>query len=206
MRSPGDDKGMSEFAAPSGDVRAGLLQLYDRALPQVYGYLISRCGRRELAEELTSETFLAAVDAVRRERPPPVDVPWLIGVARHKLADHWRRQSREQRVLRAVAADRSADAAIDDPVDELTDRLQAAQTLARLQPQHRCVLTLRYVDDLPVAEVARVIDRSEHATEGLLVRARAAFRRVHSATEQAATEQAASDQAASDQGREAGDD
>jgi RNA polymerase sigma-70 factor (ECF subfamily) len=192
---------MSEFAAPSGDARAGLLELYNRALPQVYGYLISRCGRRDLAEELTSETFLAAVDAVRRERPPPVDVPWLIGVARHKLADHWRRQSREQRGLRAVVADPRAETMIDDPADELTDRLHAAATLARLQPQHRCVLTLRYVDDLPVAEVARVIDRSEHATEGLLVRARAAFRRAHAETAQADTEQAATDQ-----GREAGDD
>jgi RNA polymerase sigma-70 factor (ECF subfamily) len=182
---------MSGFAAASGDDRTGLLRLYDRALPEVYGYLITRCGRRELAEELTSETFLAAVDAVRRERPPPVDVPWLIGVARHKLADHWRRQAREQRGLRAVATDPSAEATVGDRVDELADRLRAAETLARLQPQHRCVLTLRYVDDLPVAEVARVIDRSVHATEGLLVRARAAFRRVYIATEQ---------------GREAGDD
>jgi RNA polymerase sigma-70 factor (ECF subfamily) len=182
---------MSEYAAASGDARADLLRLYDRALPQVYGYLISRCGRRELAEELTSETFLAAVDAVRRERPPPIDVPWLIGVARHKLADHWRRQSREQRGLRAVATDPSTETAIDDPVDGLTDQLRATETLARLQPQHRCVLTLRYVDDLPVAEVARLIERSVHATEGLLVRARTAFRRAYVATEE---------------GREAGDD
>ena len=35
----------------------GLLQLYDRALPEVYGYLLSRCGRPEVAEDLTAETF-----------------------------------------------------------------------------------------------------------------------------------------------------
>jgi RNA polymerase sigma-70 factor (ECF subfamily) len=38
------------------------------------------------------------------------------------------------------------------------------------------VLTLRYVDDLPVREVAALIRRTEQATEGLLVRARRAFR------------------------------
>ena len=48
---------------------ADLLRLYDVALPQVYGYLLRRCGRPELAEELTSETFLAAVEAVRRGDP-----------------------------------------------------------------------------------------------------------------------------------------
>lgn len=41
----------------------GLLALYDTALPQVYGYLLARCGDRALAEDLTSETFLAAVSA-----------------------------------------------------------------------------------------------------------------------------------------------
>ena len=41
----------------------GLLSLYDRALPEVYGYLLSRCGQRVLAEDLTAETFLAAVRA-----------------------------------------------------------------------------------------------------------------------------------------------
>jgi len=67
-----------------------LLAIYDVALPQVYGYLIRRCDAADVAEDLTSETFLAAVDAGRRPEPPRIDIPWLIGVARHKLADHWR--------------------------------------------------------------------------------------------------------------------
>ena len=79
------------------DPRLALLAVYDGALPQVYGYLVARCGRREVAEELTSETFLAAADAVRRTPAPRVGLPWLIGVARHKLVDHWRRAARNPR-------------------------------------------------------------------------------------------------------------
>jgi RNA polymerase sigma-70 factor (ECF subfamily) len=161
--------------------RVDLLRLYDVALPQVYGYLLRRCGRREVAEELTSETFLAAADAVRRPRPPQVDVAWLIGVARHKLADHWRRQAREQRSLSAVAAEPGGEA--DDPWDVHLDALRAGQTLAALAPQHRLVLTLRYVDDLPVTQVARLLDRTVHATEALLVRARRAFRQHYESTD-----------------------
>lgn len=158
------------------DARAELLRLYDPALPQVYGYLLRRCGRRETAEELTSETFLAAAAAVRRPDPPPLDVAWLIGVARHKLADHWRRVAREERSLHAVASDPTDQPADDDPWDTRLDALRAADTLAGLAPQHRLALTLRYVDDRPVAEVARLLDRTVHATEALLVRARRAFR------------------------------
>jgi RNA polymerase sigma-70 factor (ECF subfamily) len=155
------------------DPAFALLELYDAALPEVYGYLLSRCGSREVAEELTSETFLAAVAALRKPASPPVSVGWLIGVARHKLADHWRRREREQRGLRLV---HEATEEITDPWEVELDRLRARHTLAGLGPHHRAALTLRYVDGLSVPEVAAHLGRTVHATEALLVRARAAFR------------------------------
>ena len=165
--------------AQAGGARGALLELYDPALPQVYGYLLRRCGNRHIAEELTSETFLAAVDTVRRSAPPRVDVAWLIGVARHKLADHWRRLAREQRNLHAVAGDPTVEPAEDDPWDSRIDALRARDVLDRLAPQHRAALTLRYVDDLPVPEVAVLLGRTVHATEALLVRARREFRTIY---------------------------
>jgi DNA-directed RNA polymerase specialized sigma24 family protein len=76
--------------------------LYRYALPQVYGYLLPRCGSAALAEDLTAETFMAAVAAARREYPPELTVAWLVGVARHKLIDHWRRAERERRSLAVI--------------------------------------------------------------------------------------------------------
>jgi RNA polymerase sigma-70 factor (ECF subfamily) len=151
-----------------------LLELYDAALPEVYGYLLSRCGQRALAEDLTAETFLAAVDACARSAPPDLSVAWLIGVARHKLADHWRRVAREERGLRVVAGERIEP---EDPWDERLEVLLAREVLDSLGPHHRAALTLRYLDGLPVAEVAECLDRTLHATEALLVRARSAFRK-----------------------------
>jgi len=78
-----------------------LLALYDRALPDVYGYLLSRCGNATLAEDLTAETFLAAVAAVR-SATAVLNVAWLIGIARHKLVDHWRARSRDRSAVRPV--------------------------------------------------------------------------------------------------------
>jgi RNA polymerase sigma-70 factor (ECF subfamily) len=151
-----------------------LLELYDVALPEVYGYLLPRCGQRALAEDLTEETFVAALAACQRPAPPDLSVPWLIGVARHKLVDHWRRVAREERGLRAVAGQRTEP---NDPWDERLDALVARQVLAGLGPHHRAALTLRYIDGLPVVEVAGHLDRTVHATEALLVRARSAFRK-----------------------------
>jgi RNA polymerase sigma-70 factor (ECF subfamily) len=153
-----------------------LLAIYDRALPEVYGYLVARCGQRVVAEELTSETFMAAVDAARRGTA--VGVPWLIGVARHKLVDHWRQQAREERSLRAAGDEIAPE---EDPWDAQLDAVRARDALAQLGPHHRAALTLRYLDDLAVPEVAALLGRTLHATEALLVRAKSAFRRAYTA-------------------------
>ena len=61
---------------------------------------------------------------------------------------------------------------------------QSTAVEARLQSaHHRAALTLRYLDGLPVPEVASHLDRTVHATEALLVRARAAFRRIYEGEE-----------------------
>lgn len=126
---PDDNHHVSGMAAPVDEPGAALLALYDRALPAVYGYLLPRCGAASLAEDLTSETFLAAVDAIRRRDAPPVSTAWLVGVARHKLVDHWRRRAREERGLRAVAGDAPD---MLDPWDERLDTLRAQHTLQQL--------------------------------------------------------------------------
>ncbi|WP_158879926.1 RNA polymerase sigma factor [Amycolatopsis anabasis] len=158
------------------DPAFALLDLYESALPEVYGYLLSRCGDRTLAEELTSETFLGAVRTCRAPGAPPVSTGWLIGIARHKLVDHWRRREREERGLRLV---HDTEPEHTDPWDSELDAIVAHEVLASLGAHHRAALTLRYLDGLGVREVAEHLDRTVHATEALLVRAKAAFRRAY---------------------------
>jgi RNA polymerase sigma-70 factor (ECF subfamily) len=158
---------------------SAFLDQYDESLPHVYGYLLSRCGSRPLAEDLTGDTFLAAVDAVQAGKVAALSTGWLIGVARHKLADHWRAREREERGLRLVG---DTAAKPDDPWDAELDAVRARAVLDTLGAHHRAALSLRYLDGLPVAEVAGLLDRTVHATEALLVRARAAFRHAYEAT------------------------
>lgn len=167
---------VSDLAPDHHDQRHTLLALYDSAMPDVYGYLASRTGSAAVAEDLTADTFVAAVDAVRDGTVPDLTVAWLIGVARHKLVDHWRRREREDRALTAVGSEPDAP---EDPWDVRLDRLTAHRVLEQLGAHHRSALTLRYLDELPVRSVARCLGRTEGATEVLLVRARAAFRSVY---------------------------
>src|SRR5690349_19653668 len=148
-----------------------VVAIYRVALPRVYGYLLPRCGDASLAEDLTAETFLAAVSASRGGALSELNVAWLVGVARHKLVDHWRRLEREQRSLAAVEADVPE---LEDPWEEFFETESAYAALAKLSVPQRAALTLRYLDGLPVAEVAEHLGRSLHATETLLARSRSA--------------------------------
>jgi RNA polymerase sigma-70 factor (ECF subfamily) len=163
---------VNESAA--ADQGPALLALYDRALPQVYGYLVARVHDPTVAEDLTAETFLSAVRAVRDGKVPDLTIAWLVTVARNRLVDHWRRAAREERNLRLAHDPDSA--VTDDGTDARFDRMRTREVLAELGAHHRAALTLRYLDGLPVPEVADQLGRTVHATEALLVRARHAFR------------------------------
>jgi len=161
-------------ARAASDAPRALLESYDDALPAVYGYFVRRCADRATAEDLTSDTFLAAMDAARKPNPPMITVPWLIGVARHKLADHYRRRSDRFSI---PVAELPEPIEPSDGWDAELDRIVAESVLARLPEQHRTVLSLRYMDDCSVPECAELIGRTVHATEALLVRARRAFKK-----------------------------
>jgi RNA polymerase sigma-70 factor (ECF subfamily) len=149
---------------------------YDHALPRVYGFVLGHVGGdRELAEEITQQAFAGAVRDFRRFDGRSDSVTWLCSIARHKLADHWRRLERDERrhlqFIGAGGPDR--DDAAWRSADE-RDRLMGA--LAAMPAMQRAALLLFYADDLPVREIARTLRKSEKAVESLLSRGRDAFR------------------------------
>ncbi|MDQ1687901.1 MAG: hypothetical protein QOK42_876 [Frankiaceae bacterium] len=151
----------------------GFRTLYDAALPEVFGYLLHRCGDRTVAEDLCQEVFLAAAKSWQ-QGGGDLGIAWLVGVARHKLVDHYRRQDRERRLL-ALVSEQTRVEYVDD--DEPLHRARALAALALLPGPQRLALVLRYFDGLAVPEIAQHLERSVHATESVLARARDGFRR-----------------------------
>jgi RNA polymerase sigma-70 factor (ECF subfamily) len=150
---------------------------YTEALPVVYGYFLRRTGgSTALAEDLTQETFLAAVRQITRGTEVDAPMPWLIGIARHRLLDHYRRTAAEERRYRPL--DRAADdiADVRDDLAVVLDRQHAIAALDALPASQRLAIALRYLDGLSVPEIARELSKSVHAVESLLARGRATFK------------------------------
>jgi RNA polymerase sigma-70 factor (ECF subfamily) len=153
---------------------------YRRTAPRVYAYLLSRCGNDvEVAEELCQQTFIAAINQRSRFDGRSDVVTWLCGIARHKLADHFRALERDERrqmhlVVRQIAVD--AEAA---RVPGLDDRVAIADALRSLPAMHQAVLAFIVLDGLTAAEAGRLMGRSAGATQSLLHRARESLRRAY---------------------------
>jgi RNA polymerase sigma-70 factor (ECF subfamily) len=151
---------------------------YEQSLPRVYGYLFHRCGRNpELAEELTQQAFVEAVRSHDRFRGHADATTWVIGIARHKLVDHYRRTDREARRLTALSASELSRGGPTNSTFGMPDDIDDA--LADMPALQRAVLVLHYMDQLSVREVARSIGKSESATASLLARGRDAFRQAY---------------------------
>jgi len=155
---------------------------YDETAPRVYAYLYSRTGSQTDAEELTQETFLEVL-----KHPGSFDgreeiVPWLIGIARHRMSRHFARTKREDDRAQQAVREIEIHGQEDRPWSRVEDRDQLEVALAVLQPLQRAALMLRFAEDLPVRQVAAALHRSENATESLLRRARASFEAAYRGT------------------------
>lgn len=151
---------------------------YDRALPGVYGYFLYRCGgSATVAEDLTQETFVAAVVELKRGKRIRRPSAWIYGIARHKLLDHYRRQERIDRPLPAPGVEPPEEQLLLDDADEARERAMAA--LASVAGSQRAALVLCYVDGYSVPEAARLLGKSTEAVESLLARGRKTFKRAY---------------------------
>lgn len=150
-----------------------LLAVLDAEIGNVFSFILRRCGDRTLAEDLTSEVFLRAVREAKRTGST-VTPAWLTTVARNRLVDHWRATAREHRRMELAWSNPDDDEWADDGAP--LEAAVVALVMRTLPPDHQAVLSLRYLDDMAVPEVAAVLGRSVHATESLLARARRAFR------------------------------
>jgi RNA polymerase sigma-70 factor (ECF subfamily) len=159
---------------PSGDAFSDVEfdAFYDSALPVVYGYLLRLCGGdQDEAWDLTQDAWMALVDRLAHGQRDTATIGWLVTVARSRYLDHWRRRQRLQRKLRLVWAAERERTPCEVSVRDVLDHLSACT------PEHRLVLMLAYVDDLPIAEIATAIGSSTSTTYALLARARAELRR-----------------------------
>lgn len=151
------------------ETRERIVLLYDRYLPAVYGYARNRLQAAD-AEDIAAEVFRTALQKLQAEPDIALSKGWFLTVTRNLVIDRWRRDFRWDGRLEVLARDA---AALAHPATADEDRVLDA--LDRLEPDHRAVLMLRYVDRFRTREIAEMIGRNPRAVDSLIARARRAL-------------------------------
>ncbi len=155
-------------SAPAGRDDAFYL-LYDQYVERIYRYHLVHTGSVADAEDLTAETFYAALESFARLRPGEPPLAWLVGIARHKLADHFRRQKREAPL--ELAEDQVQPSPTPEELaSQRLEMIRVARAMRLINPERAEALALHYFAGLSLAEVGQVLGKSEEAAKKLVQR------------------------------------
>lgn len=165
----------AELVAEAQRRPAAFAHLYDRYVAGVYRYHLSRVGDVAEAEDLTAQTFLAALEAFPRYRHRGRFPAWLFTIARSKTIQHVRGR-RPEASLEEIPIPSP------DPGPELSNQLEEARRrladlLGSLSPEERELIRLRYVVELSFGDMAEVLGRKTDAVKKALYRLQARMKR-----------------------------
>ena len=134
-------------------------KLYDRYVQPIYRYVYSRVGSSHEAEDITSQTFMAAYEALGRYQERDQFSAWLFRIARNKINDYFRHSQHEARL---EAEEEKLEQ------EDVLGTLIRAEELSRirfivrhLSEEEQELLRLRYVADLSFVEIADLLGRRE---------------------------------------------
>ena len=143
---------------------AAFAALYRRYVTPVYRYLYSRVGNAADAEDLTAQTFVAALEGLHGYRERGNFAAWLFTLAHNKAADHHRQQHPQLPLDEALDSPGHGENPMTSMMrKEALQRLSAL--IAGLQEDKQELLRLRFAGGLTYPEIARVMGRSEAAVK-----------------------------------------
>lgn len=141
---------------------AALAQIYDAYARPIYRYHYSRVGNAADAEDLTSQTFIAALEALPRYQHRGRFTAWMFQIARNKAMDHFRKNHSMSDMTDSVADPVQTDAIEAIYQNESRARLRTLMRL--LDDDERELLRLRFTAELSFVQIGQLLGRSEDAT------------------------------------------
>jgi RNA polymerase sigma-70 factor (ECF subfamily) len=172
------------LAGDQGEFR----KLFDSFFPRLYRFALARLdGDHDAASEVVQVTFCRAIERLDSYRGEAALYTWFCQICRNAIIDHWRASHRDRQVtlpiedqpevralLEALAAPASDQPEMVEWRGELGRLIQA--TVDALPDRYGQILEWKYVDGMPLKEIASRLDIGEKAAQSLLMRARVAFR------------------------------
>lgn len=155
----------------SDDYRRRLMRLVAR-----------KVGGKEDVEEIVQDSLIAGLDSLPTFKGNSSLFTWLGGIARHEIADFYRRQKIKKIVFSKLPfLEKLVSQALGPELayQELETKRKIVKTLKNLSEGYGEILRLKYIDGLSMKEIAEKLGVTVKAVESRLTRARLAFQKVY---------------------------
>ncbi len=154
-------------------------QLYDLYFDRIYRYIYVRLRRQDEAQDLTQEVFIKALKAIESYKIGKTPfASWLFRIAHNQVIDHVRKY---RKGLEMSLDEAPPTVGCEDPVAIVEQNFEVAElhtAMMRLSPAQQEVISLRFIADLPIAEVARILGKREGTVKALQFNATIALRKL----------------------------
>ena len=152
-------------------------RLYEEYFSKIYRYVALRIGNQAEAEDMTQQVFLSAIKSISsfKWRNIPFSA-WLFRIAHNQAVDYLRKRSRRP-TTSLVESLISGDGDPQQTAERKLDIEQLILATRQLTPAQQEVISLRFASELPTAQVARIMGKSEGAVKALQHSAIVALRR-----------------------------
>jgi RNA polymerase sigma-70 factor (ECF subfamily) len=163
-----------------GQDKEAFAELYEAYFDKIYRYIALKIGDRIEAEDMTQQVFLKALKSLPgyKCQEAPFSA-WLYRIAHNQAVDHFRKSSRQQSC--ELTEEMTPSDPREDPERQAELKIGIEQLVAAtryLTKAQRDVISLRFSSDLPIAEVARIMGKSEGAVKALQHSAVAALKKI----------------------------
>lgn len=161
--------------------------IYERHKTQIYNYLVRLSGSRELADDLTHDTFLSAYESLPKLRDDSNIAPWLYRIATNRFRDFLRRKKVISWMPWNDGPSTEAALAVHGEEDSLPEREAVQAALKTMKSEYAMCLVLRLAEGFSSEETARILGVSPEAVRMRLSRARQMFKTAYAAIERGDT-------------------
>ena len=168
-----------------------LKAFFDEYFPRLYRFVIPRVsGQHEAAREVVQNAFSKIVLNIHRYKGEASLFTWMCAICANEVTDYLRSRGRFESVIElhgsSIELD-SLETARSEQVDENPEqsykqRQKTAlihETLDRLPPRYSEIIELKYIEGLPLNEIADRLDLGQTAAQSVLYRARMAFQAIY---------------------------
>lgn len=145
-----DDEARLIKNAQKGDDQAFEI-LYQKYIKMTYGYVFNRVGKKEEAEDLTSEIWLAVLEGLPKFAAASTFKNWLFGIVKHKIMDFYQEK---YKIKKIPLVEEIILAVGDEEINKDDKEKKVTSLLAKLPKNYREVLSLRFLKGYTTREIA----------------------------------------------------